>query len=155
MADKGEDEIVTPVTKMKEAEKRWNESITRTDPNSAAGRELRKDPSYRRYHNAHIIKNAPIIIDNNSGAPIIKNQNQTLSSIATDSIMENTTLKQETSGPKTEENELSVHPNVTNNYYTNGGSDSGGGASSFGGGTKATESMGLQTQYPIWRRGFG
>ena len=89
---------------------------------------------------------------NTNNPQIIKAQQSSLSSVAADSIMENTTLKQQTSDQK-ENVSGPPPPSVINNYTTgNSNNDS---SQGFGGGTKATESMGLQTQYPIWRRGFG
>ena len=89
---------------------------------------------------------------------IIKNENRNISSVANESIIENTTLRQQEASEPTAEFAASGDKNtyITNNYSTsNSDGGQGGGGGGFGGGTKATESMGLQTQYPIWRRGFG
>ena len=131
LADKGEDEIVTPVSKIKAAEQ------TR----GLVGRERQQSPA---------IAFKPYALSR------VKNQEKALSQLHADSIMENTELKHLNTSTGDKEQSQPGPPSIINNNTTNNGNNSSDGPSQgFGGGTKATESMGLQTQYPIWRRGFG
>jgi len=135
LADKGEDEIVTPVSKIKETKIK----DTMKDGNN----NLR--PVIRQTVNQY----------GQNSAQIIKNQNQTLSTVANKSMLENKTLKQQESETAKPAVDSTSAPTIINNTTNNNNNSGNGPSQSFGGGTKASESMGLQTQYPIWRRGFG
>ena len=106
--------------------------------------------------NEVIVPNSKIKTVSREALPnAINKTDKTMSSIASETMMQNAALKTDkiSERPKTESAQQSPSVVVQNNTSSggNGGASIGGG----GGSTKATTAIGIQTQYPIWRRGLG
>ena len=86
---------------------------------------------------------------------IEKTTARTPSSVATESMNQNTALKTQELSNNNNSPSAPIINNANNITVGGGGGGSNNSNASIGGTTKAVESMRQQTQYPIWRQGFG